>query len=61
VLDEGVETPGEIQFLREQDCEEIQGYLIGRPAAIEKFRDLTHDGDWSALEVDDAVIEMKIA
>jgi diguanylate cyclase (GGDEF)-like protein/PAS domain S-box-containing protein len=61
VLAEGVETPGEMQFLREQDCDEIQGYLIGRPAAIEKFRDLTHDGDWSALEVDDTVIEMKIA
>jgi diguanylate cyclase (GGDEF)-like protein/PAS domain S-box-containing protein len=61
VLAEGVETPGEMQFLREQDCDEIQGYLIGRPAAIEKFRDLTHDGDWSALVVDDTVIEMKFA
>ena len=62
VLAEGVETPGEMKFLRDQQCDEIQGYLIGRPAAIEQFRDLTHGGDdWSAVGIDDSVIEMKIA
>lgn len=43
VLAEGVETIEEMQFLREQNCNEIQGYLIGRPAAIEQFRELTHE------------------
>jgi EAL domain-containing protein (putative c-di-GMP-specific phosphodiesterase class I) len=61
VLAEGVETPGEMKFLRDQQCDEIQGYLIGRPAAIEQFRDLTHDDEGTAVGIDDSVIEMKIA
>lgn len=43
VLAEGVETAGEMKFLRDQNCDEIQGYLIGRPAAIENFREYTHN------------------
>jgi len=43
VLAEGVETAGEMKFLRDQNCDEIQGYLIGRPAAIEYFREYTHN------------------
>jgi len=43
VLAEGVETAGEMKFLREQNCDGIQGYLIGRPAAIENFRHYTHN------------------
>jgi diguanylate cyclase len=42
VLAEGVETDAELQFLREELCDEVQGYLLGRPAAISSFRDLTH-------------------
>lgn len=42
VLAEGVETPAELQFLRDQNCDGIQGFLIGRPASINQFRDLTH-------------------
>jgi EAL domain-containing protein (putative c-di-GMP-specific phosphodiesterase class I) len=43
VLAEGVETDAELQFLRDESCDEVQGYLLGRPAAIEQFRSLTHD------------------
>ncbi|HVX78354.1 MAG TPA: EAL domain-containing protein [Bradyrhizobium sp.] len=43
VLAEGVETDAELQFLRDESCDEVQGYLLGRPAAIDQFRDLTHD------------------
>ena len=42
VLAEGVETDAELQFLQDELCDEVQGYLLGRPAAIESFRDLTH-------------------
>ena len=28
---EGVETKGQLEFLREQGCTEVQGYYCGRP------------------------------
>ena len=28
---EGVETPGQLEFLRRHGCHQIQGYLMGRP------------------------------
>jgi diguanylate cyclase (GGDEF)-like protein len=40
VIAEGVETEAHRAFLREHDCDEIQGYLISRPVAaveVEKF------------------------
>ena len=42
VLAEGVETDAELQFLRAERCDEVQGYLLGRPAAIDNFRNFTH-------------------
>ena len=43
VLAEGVETSAELNFLRDELCDEVQGYLLGRPAAIGDFRTLTHN------------------
>lgn len=43
VLAEGVETDAELQFLRDESCDEVQGCLLGRPAAIDQFRSLTHE------------------
>jgi len=31
VLAEGVETEAQLGLLREEGCEEAQGYLLGRP------------------------------
>jgi len=42
VLAEGVETAAELEFLKSEFCNEVQGFLVGRPAAIEGFRPLTH-------------------
>jgi predicted signal transduction protein with EAL and GGDEF domain len=41
VLAEGVETAGEHAFLSTESCDEIQGYLVGRPAGISNFRHWT--------------------
>jgi diguanylate cyclase len=35
VIAEGVETPEQLELLRREHCEEIQGYLIGRPMPLE--------------------------
>ena len=42
VLAEGVETDAELNSCRTNCCDEVQGYLLGRPADIESLRDLTH-------------------
>jgi len=52
VLAEGVETSAELQFLQEELCDEVQGYLLGRPDAIGSFRNLTH-GDVVSYASDD--------
>ena len=42
VLAEGVETSAEMKFLRDENCSEVQGYFVARPADIASFRVLTH-------------------
>jgi diguanylate cyclase (GGDEF)-like protein len=42
VIAEGVETNDELRFLQQEACDEVQGYLLGRPAAIDSFRQYTH-------------------
>jgi predicted signal transduction protein with EAL and GGDEF domain len=41
VLAEGVETAAELDFLRSERCNEVQGFLLGRPADIASFRQIT--------------------
>ncbi|WP_429344114.1 bifunctional diguanylate cyclase/phosphodiesterase [Paraburkholderia sp. GAS42] len=40
VTAEGVETPAQRQMLEELECDEIQGYLIGRPVPADELPDL---------------------
>jgi len=40
VVAEGVETEGELEYLRSHDCDYVQGYLLGRPMQAEQFFEL---------------------
>ncbi|GAB1722922.1 MAG: EAL domain-containing protein [Nitrospira sp. CR1.1] len=40
VLAEGVETEGQLARLREEGCDEVQGYLFSRPVCAEEFETL---------------------
>ncbi len=41
VLAEGVETKEQLEFLASESCDEVQGYLIGRPRPIEEYAEIT--------------------
>ncbi|MCG8428602.1 MAG: EAL domain-containing protein, partial [Chromatiales bacterium] len=40
VVAEGVETLEQLEFLRNNDCDEIQGYLLAKPDSAEKVEEL---------------------
>ncbi|WP_052948817.1 EAL domain-containing protein [Mesobacillus campisalis] len=40
VIAEGVETEEELQFLRGQNCPQVQGFLFGQPCSAEEFKPL---------------------
>lgn len=43
VVAEGVETQDQLDFLKSQRCDEIQGYLISRPVPAEQFAQLLRE------------------
>jgi diguanylate cyclase (GGDEF)-like protein len=45
VTAEGVETPEQLLFLRRHDCDNVQGFLLGRPVEPSRIPALVHRGD----------------
>jgi diguanylate cyclase (GGDEF)-like protein/PAS domain S-box-containing protein len=39
VVSEGVENAEQLSFLRQHDCDEVQGFLLGRPMPVREFGD----------------------
>ena len=54
VIAEGVETEGQLAFLRENNCDEMQGYLFSRPVRAQQLEELLS----TELVVPDAGSEM---
>lgn len=44
VIAEGLEEEEQLVFLRSQQCDEIQGYLLSRPLPVEAFTELLREG-----------------
>ena len=44
VIAEGVETEAQLAFLRHHDCDQMQGYLFGRPIPAAEFLQMLQDG-----------------
>ena len=44
VIAEGVEEPGQLDFLRTAGCEVVQGFLLGRPQPVDEFEALLARG-----------------
>jgi EAL domain-containing protein (putative c-di-GMP-specific phosphodiesterase class I) len=40
IVAEGVETRSQLEFLARESCDEVQGYLFGRPGPIANFAEL---------------------
>ncbi len=45
VVAEGVETNAQLEFLSQEHCSEIQGYLIGRPSPIATYSGMIGRGE----------------
>ncbi len=45
VIGEGVENSGQLNFLRELDCDSVQGYLLSYPTPKDEILDLVRSKD----------------
>jgi diguanylate cyclase (GGDEF)-like protein len=51
VVAEGVETEDQLEFLAAERCDQVQGYLIGRPAPIEQYAEYVGRKDQTPARV----------
>jgi diguanylate cyclase (GGDEF)-like protein len=59
VVAEGVETPGQLEFLQRSGCDHYQGFLFSRPRSRAQIEDLlahrTRHGHWGSAGSDNAL------
>jgi predicted signal transduction protein with EAL and GGDEF domain len=51
VVAEGVETPEQLSFLTSEDCDSVQGYLIGKPFPISHYEALVGRKNGNVMEL----------
>jgi EAL domain-containing protein (putative c-di-GMP-specific phosphodiesterase class I) len=51
VLAEGVETKAQLDFLAAESCDEVQGYLMGRPHPIMEYSNLIDRDDGKQIKL----------
>jgi EAL domain-containing protein (putative c-di-GMP-specific phosphodiesterase class I) len=51
VVAEGVETQEQFTFLRNEACDQMQGYLLGHPGPIEQYAEMIGRGTKKATAV----------
>jgi diguanylate cyclase (GGDEF)-like protein/PAS domain S-box-containing protein len=61
VVAEGVETPSQHAFLAQEDCKELQGFLIGRPGPIDSYAELIGRAAQTSAKADAAECPAAIA
>jgi diguanylate cyclase (GGDEF)-like protein len=54
VVAEGVETEGQFAFLASEACDQVQGYLIGRPLPISYYSELVGENNFANAQVSTA-------
>ncbi len=58
VVAEGVETKEQLELLQLQGCNEVQGYLIGKPLPIEAYSHVTGSSGASGKQSADATLSL---